>query len=89
MKSKITVKWTTNPANMGYDGRPDSWDDIRGEIMSPRQAREFPGKLGETIGQGTYRIVKYFWNGVEISAGDIMDCVNDSDYKKYENGGIK
>lgn len=89
MRSKITVKWTTNPANMGYDGSPDSWDDIRGETMSIRKARYFPGKLGEKIGTGTYHMIKYFRNGVEISAGDIMDCVNDSDYKKYENGGLK
>lgn len=84
MKSKILVKWTTNPANMGYDGNHDNWDDIRGEIMSPRQAREFPGKISEKIGQGTYRVIKYFWNGDEISAGKIMDVVNDAEYKKYE-----
>lgn len=68
---------------MGYDGRPDNWDDIRGEIMSPRQAYEFPGKIGEKIGHGTYRVIKYFWNGEEISAGKIMDIVNDSEYEKY------
>ena len=89
MKSKIAVRWTTNPANLGYDGRADDWKNGKPEIMGMKQAKNFPYELPKRIGQGTYKAISYSWNGKEISAGDIMDVCNDADYKKYENGGIK
>lgn len=83
IRSKILVKCTTNPANMGYDGRPDSWENIRGTFTSPRIALDFNRKISQQIGQGTYLAIKYFWNGNEISLGEIMDIVDAVDFKKW------
>ncbi len=83
IKSKIAVRFTTNPANLGYEGRSTDWKNGRPEIMGMRQALNFPYELAQQIGQGTYKAIHYSWNGKEITAGDIMDIVNDSDYKKY------
>lgn len=83
IKSKIAVRWTTNPANLGYKGRSTDWKNGRPEIVGMRQAINYRYELEKQIGQGTYKAIQYSWNGKEITAGDIMDIVNDSDYKKY------
>jgi len=83
IKSKIAVRWTTNPANLGYEGRATDWKNGHPEIMGMRQAINFPYELSKQIGQGTYKAISYSWNGKEISATDIGEIVNDSDYKKY------
>lgn len=83
MRSKITVRWTTNPGDLGYDGRKTNWKtDDKGELMGIRRAANFNYELGQRVGQGTYRAVAYFHNGKQISLHDINDCISDSEYEK-------
>ena len=83
MRSKIRVRWTTNPADLGYEGRKSSWKMDKGEIMSLRKAYNFNDELGRRVGEGTYRAVAYFHNGVEISLHDIRDVISDSEYIRW------
>ena len=45
MRSRITVRWSTNPADFGYDGKPSSWLEDKGETMGMRRAAAFRYEL--------------------------------------------
>ena len=89
MRSKIRVYWTTNPADMGYDGRPtngrkDGWKGPRAtyELCSMRKAAGFSYELGQRVGQGTYRAVSYWHDGAEIPLSDIISVIENDDYQR-------
>lgn len=82
MRSKITVRWTTAPSDMGYGGRPTSWRGGRGETMSLRRAANFAHELAQQIGQGTYRLIEYRHRGVVIDLGDIHDALAEAEWRK-------
>ncbi len=82
LRSKITVKWTTNPGDLGYDGPKSDWKNDKGETMSVRKAANFNYELGQRVGHGTYRAIAYFHNGEQISLHDINDCISDAEWEK-------
>jgi len=71
MRSKITVRWTTNPGDLGYDGKKSNWMNDSGEIMSIRNASEFAYKLGQKIGHGAYCAINYQNNGRAVTKNEI------------------
>lgn len=75
IRSKIVVRWTTNPADMGYDGRPSNWMQEAGETMSVRRADEFAYELGQRVGHSTYKRISYQHREREISADEIRTIV--------------
>jgi hypothetical protein len=82
MRSKIRVYWTTNPADMGYDGRPTlgekgAWKGpkARYELCSVRKAVGFRASLDRLIGQGVYRMVSLQHDGEEIALSDLQELV--------------
>lgn len=81
-RSKITVRWTTNPADLGYDGQPSNWKEESGETMSVKAAANFDHELNQRIGNGTYRAVQYSNNGRIVSKSEILDVLADADYRK-------
>ncbi|CAZ90464.1 conserved hypothetical protein [Thiomonas arsenitoxydans] len=85
MRSKITVRWTTNPADMGYDGRPSDWKESGGEVLSIRQASTFAYKLGRKIGEGTNKLIYYTNGGREVSLGEINEVINAWECAAREN----
>lgn len=89
MRSKIRVYWTTNPADLGYDGLPTNgkhggWKggDARYDLCSMRAAERFNYKLGQRVGPGTYRAVAYYHDGHEIMLGDIKDVIDEADCRR-------
>ena len=75
-RSRIAIRWTTNPGNLGYDGPKTDWRNGQAaEITSPRLALEFPAKLAQKIGQGTYHAISYKHNGVEVTREQLEACV--------------
>ena len=77
MRSKIMVYWTTNPANLGYDGEPSDWQNQNGELMSLRKAYDFPWELSKRIGPGTYHAICYKHNGRIVSREEITDVLGE------------
>ena len=79
-RSKIVVRYTTNPADMGYEGRQSDWETEKGEVMGVRRAASFPQELARRVGQGVFRRVSYTCKGQPVSHDDIqmhvimMDC---------------
>lgn len=80
MRHRVVVKWTTNPANFGYDGTKTSWSVER--PMSLRKAAAMHRKIETEIGEGTYHAIKYFRNGGEITLAEINDVITNADYEK-------
>lgn len=80
-RSQIVVKWSTAPSDMGYGGNPTGWREEKGQRMGLRRAAQFSYELGQTVGQGTYRVIAYWHHGRPIDLGEIVDAVNDMNYK--------
>ena len=90
MRSKITVYWTTNPADLGYDGTPSygekgAWRNHDGKTMSLRKAAKYPDTLNKLIGQGVYRAICYKNKGREVAYNEIMDVITSREYEKSQN----
>ncbi|MHB8388263.1 MAG: hypothetical protein ACYDBH_01620 [Acidobacteriaceae bacterium] len=83
MRSKIAVRWTTNPGDMGYDGSPSEWRSKSPQMCSVRRAEKFSRELAAQIGQGTYRLISYKHRGREVDVGELQDIVSDAEYAKY------
>ena len=90
MRSKIRIYWTTNPADMGYDGRSTlgesgAWKGPKAkyELCSMRKALSFNGDLGHRVGQGTYRAISYQHDGQEVSIEEIRDVVDTAEYYAF------
>ena len=86
MRSKIRVYWTTNPADMGYDGQMTlgemgAWRGPKAtyELCSVRKATRFAYELEQRIGQGTYRMISYQHDGAEISRRELEEMVSMAD----------
>lgn len=74
-RSKITVRWTANPADMGYDGQSSDWLGQRGETMGVRRALGFANELSQKIGHGTNRLIEYKNNGRAVTVDEIQAAV--------------
>ena len=86
LRSKIAVRYTTNPADFGYDGKPSNWLTAKPEVMSVRKAAAFRYALGQKIGQGTYARVEYQHNGRSVSREELDECVFSAEYDKFNKG---
>ena len=84
LRSKITVRWTTAPSDMGYGGTPTKWREMPGETMSLRNAAQFAPTLSQKIGQGTYRLIEYSHRGQIIDLGEIYDAVQEAEYREMQ-----
>lgn len=80
-RSKITVRWTTNPADMGYDGTPSDWLTAPGKTMGIKAALDFEHALSQKIGQGTYRRIQYTNNGMAVTREQIQAVAADAEYR--------
>ena len=80
-RSKIRIYWTTNPADMGYDGKPTygtsgAWKSgTPATITSPCKAVDFAYELGQRVGQGTYKSIAYFHGDREVAREELQDLV--------------
>ena len=81
-RSKITVRWTTNPADLGYDGNPSDWMDRPGETMSMSNSLGFAYELGQRVGQGAFKKISYQNKGREVSLDEIRAVLDDAEYAR-------
>ncbi|MBI4001581.1 MAG: hypothetical protein HY348_07340 [Nitrospira defluvii] len=84
MRSKITVRCTTAPSDMGYGGHPTGWRDGHGETISLRRAANFAHELSGQIGQGTYRLIEYRHRGRVIDLSEILEAVTEAEYRQMQ-----
>ena len=84
MRSKITVRWTTAPSDLGYGGRPTGWREGRGETMGLRRAANFPYELEREIGPGVHRQIEYRHRGRVIDIGEIRDALLEAEYRQMQ-----
>ena len=81
--SKITVRYTTNPADMGYDGTPSNWLTAPGETMGVKHASSFSSHdIPSRIGHGTFFRIQYRNGERIVKLSEIEDIVIDMNYKK-------
>lgn len=81
-RSKITIRYTTTPADMGYDGTPSDWETAPGKTMGIRAALKFPDELAQRIGHGVFRRIKYTNNGLPVTVEEMQNVINDVEYNK-------
>lgn len=79
-RSKIAIRYTTNPANMGYDGVATDWQNARPyKVTSPSKALDYLANLRREMG-GTYYAVHLSCGGVEVSRDDLSEVVQHAEY---------
>jgi len=79
MRSKIALRWTTCPADLGYDGCKTSWMTDTPEIVSsPRRVLAAAYNVQKNVGMGTYIAFSFRWRGAEISREEIEESVGDA-----------
>lgn len=82
-RSRIAVRWSTDPSDMGY-GRgtaPERLTDDY-EMMTPRQALAWRTKHIRAIGQGTFCRYDLEWDGRQVTWGEIESVVMAADWDK-------
>ena len=84
LRSKITIRWTTAPSDMGYGGNHKKWREGRGATMNLRHAANFAAELSQQIGQGTYRLIEYRHRGQVIDLGDIREAVQEEEFRRMQ-----
>ena len=81
-RSKIAIRYTTNPANLGYDGVQTAWRCAPPDaITSPAKAVEYLSDLRSKM-SGTYYALHLSCNGREVSQDEITDLLIGSGYKR-------
>ena len=81
-RSRIAIRWTTNPADMGYDGTPSAWRDSAPEMRSLSGALNFGYELSQKIGAGTYRLISYQHRGREVTLDEIREVLERAEYSR-------
>jgi len=82
MRSKITIRYTTAPSDMGYGGNPTQWRSRPGHVMSLRRANQFAHELSQQIGQGTYRLIEYRHGERIVDLAEIRSVLDEAEYRK-------
>lgn len=85
---RLSIRWTMNPANLGYDGRPSNLDgerdDARGYAANCWRAyQDFQKK----IGGATYTAMRAYYRGQPISREEFdqeLDLCRDLEYRRYQ-----
>lgn len=54
-RSKVSIRYTTSPADMGYGGKPTGWREGKPDIVtSPRKALEWLRDIRQQLGNQYY-----------------------------------
>lgn len=81
-RSKIAVRYTTNPANLGYCGTPTDWKSAAPDVItSPAKVVEYLRELPRSLG-GAFYAVHLSCNGVEVSKDEINETLMVAEYKR-------
>ena len=77
MRSKIALRWTTCPADLGYDGCKTSWmTDTPHRVTSPKIVLDEIYRVKKNVGDGTYIRFDFRHGGIEVSREEIEEVVD-------------
>lgn len=84
MRKIYTIKFSTNPADMGYDGRPTNWEreksNARGSALFCMRAFL---AWHDKIGKSTYVTFRAYHKGTEIDRGDFLEQAQAQEIEQY------
>jgi len=81
-RSKIAIRYTTNPANMGYGGVATDWRNAAPDtITSPARALEYLRDLRSRMG-GTFYAVDLQCKGVPVTREDLDEVVAFAEFQR-------
>lgn len=81
MRSRIEMRWSTDPSDMGYGNAPAP-SKLPGRpayVGSPRTVLAEVARVRQNVGQGTYIRVEYRNRGRVVQGNEIEDIVNQHD----------
>jgi hypothetical protein len=83
-RSRIQVRWSTSPDDMGYGNSPapKTLPGRPSYVGSPRTAMEYIARVKQNIGQGTYIRIEYRHGAEIIDRGELADIVTDMEYAR-------
>lgn len=74
-RSKVSIRTTTAPADMGYGGTPTNWLEAPADVVtSPAKALEYLSGLRSKFGGADYR-VDLRVNGQPVTRDDLTEAV--------------
>jgi len=81
-RSKVAVRYTTNPANMGYGGIQTDWTNAKPDVItSPAKALDYLRELSSKMG-GSYYAVDLKVKGEKVSVDDVTEVVMAAEFKR-------
>lgn len=81
-RSKIAVRYTTNPANLGYGGTPTDWRNAAPDVVtSPAKVSEYLRNLRSKLG-GADHAVYLSCRGETVTQHQITELMIDNEYKR-------
>jgi hypothetical protein len=84
IRSKITIRYTTAPSDMGYGGVPTQWRSQPGRIMGVRRAAEYAHELSQQIGQGTCRLIEYRHGSRVVELAELREIVAEAEWREMQ-----
>ena len=88
---RLSIRWTTNPANLGYHGTPTNLDnerdDARGVASTCWRAYQ---DFRQNIGGSTCTAMRAYYRGQPISRREFdseLDLCQDLEYQRYQERG--
>lgn len=82
MRSKIVVRYTTDPADLGYGGRKSDWLHYSGEVVGVHRAAHYGQELRKKFGD-CYYAINYKHNGQDITRDDLLVVISEAEYRAY------
>ena len=75
-RSKVAIRWTTNPADLGYGGVKSDWKNSTPTYRSPKNALNFRyDYIQKKLGQGVFCAIDYSIKGESISFEELENFV--------------
>lgn len=78
-KSRISIRYTTDPADLGYGGTPTDWrSSPPAKVTSPRLALAYIAGLRRTLGGADFAL-DLRCRGESVSRDDLLQVVSMAD----------
>lgn len=84
-RTRIECRWTTNPADLGYDGKKSNWREGPADLVgTPKTIIEKWAERARRCGldSGTYYAVEFRANGITLNLDDIRHYNDLRDYER-------
>jgi hypothetical protein len=81
-RSKIAIRWTTAPGDLGYSGTATNWKtQAADKVTSPAKALDFVAQLKKELG-GVFFAVNFQCQGQEVTREELEEVVMYGEFEK-------